>query len=539
MTWLIRTPDNASGMPPEQPRNPLDALQAQLRSALDSHLTGLSQQYDEALAIARREAAEAAERTVEERLEAARAEWAQKLDAELSAVRADADRRLVGDTAKARLEAEQQAAESLTRVRAELESALADERKRVEDAARALQDAQARARDDLQRLVEEKTQADRERTQIEAKWQQADADHQRVGSELDALRKQVEAADADRRRAQKDIEDAQQRSSSELETLRKTVASLHDERRRVDGELETERRRATGEIEQARREAAAQLQQARDQAKAQIDEAREEGRRLGAAAVPPPAEGPRVDRIVNAVREIGASHTLSEALEGLLRQTCSFGSRAAIFLINGDRLRSWRTKGFPQLDAQPFESAISGLGLLAKALQTGDSVRSGPSLPAPTFAAVPQGRLAMAVPVIVGGRAVAVLYVDNVGSSQDAPQWEETVELIARHTSSVLALLTALRTVQTLGASNGEADEQGARRYAKLLISEIKLYNEAAVKAGRERRDLLARLRPEIDRARRLYEERVPAVVGGRGQYFHQELVQTLADGDPGLLGNP
>jgi hypothetical protein len=93
--------------------------------------------------------------------------------------------------------------------------------------------------------------------------------------------------------------------------------------------------------------------------------------------------------------------------------------------------------------------------------------------------------------------------------------------------------------VQTLGASNGEGEEQSARRYAKLLVSEIKLYNEGAVKAGRERRDLLSRLRPEIDRARRMYEERVPAVVGARSQYFHQELVQTLADGDPGLLGTP
>ena len=82
-------------------------------------------------------------------------------------------------------------------------------------------------------------------------------------------------------------------------------------------------------------------------------------------------------------------------------------------------------------------------------------------------------------------------------------------------------------------------EESGARRYARLLVSEIKLYNEAAVRDGRERRDLLARLRPEIERARRLYEERVPATVGGRGLYFQQELVQTLAGGDPGLLGTP
>jgi len=81
------------------------------------------------------------------------------------------------------------------------------------------------------------------------------------------------------------------------------------------------------------------------------------------------------------------------------------------------------------------------------------------------------------------------------------------------------------------------SDEQGARRFARLLVSEIKLYNEAAVRAGRQQRDLLRRLGPEIDRARRLYEERVPSSLGSRQAFFHQELVQTLAEGDPALLG--
>jgi GAF domain len=529
LTWPIPTLDNASGMPPEQPRNPLEALQAQLRSALDAHLTGLSQQYEEGVTAARREAAEAAQRALDERLERERAEWTQKLDAELSSARAEADRRVADNTTKARAEAEQQAAESLTRVRAEHETALAAERQRSEHAAR-------------------------ERADLEAKWQQADADHQRVRGELDALAKQVQAADADRRRVEQEIEEAQQRSRAELDELRKTVASLRDERQRAHSELESERQRATGEIEQVRREAAAQLQQTRDQAKAQLDELRrhaveeieearreahEEGRRQAAAEIPAPPPAPGLDRILASLRAIDASRTLSEALEGLLRQASSVAPRVAVFLVNGERLRSWKTAGFPQLDAQPFESAISGSGLLAKALQTGEAIHSGSSQAAPTFAAVPEGRLALAIPVIVGGRTVAVVYADNVGATEGSASWQETIELLARHTSTVLALLTALRTVQTLVASNGEGEEQNARRYAKLLVSEIKLYNEGAVKAGRERRDLLSRLRPEIDRARRMYEERVPAMVGARSQYFHQELVQMLADGDPGLLGTP
>jgi hypothetical protein len=88
-------------------------------------------------------------------------------------------------------------------------------------------------------------------------------------------------------------------------------------------------------------------------------------------------------------------------------------------------------------------------------------------------------------------------------------------------------------------ASRVEAVGGSARRYARLLVSEIKLYNEAAVRAGRERRDLLARLGPEIDRARRLYEERVPTTIFNREHLFEEELLQTLAEGDPSLLGAP
>jgi ElaB/YqjD/DUF883 family membrane-anchored ribosome-binding protein len=99
--------------------------------------------------------------------------------------------------------------------------------------------------------------------------------------------------------------------------------------------------------------------------------------------------------------------------------------------------------------------------------------------------------------------------------------------------------LDVLRGVSDEAPSAGNGNgEESARRYARLLVSEIKLYNEGAVRAGRQQRDLLHRLRDEIERAKRLYQERVPPAVGARDQYFHQELVQTLADGDPSLLGN-
>jgi hypothetical protein len=76
-----------------------------------------------------------------------------------------------------------------------------------------------------------------------------------------------------------------------------------------------------------------------------------------------------------------------------------------------------------------------------------------------------------------------------------------------------------------------------ARRFARLLVSEIKLYNEQKVKEGRSQGNLYERLREDIDRSRQMYDKRVAPPVAARYDYFHQELVNTLAEGDPAKLG--
>ena len=77
-----------------------------------------------------------------------------------------------------------------------------------------------------------------------------------------------------------------------------------------------------------------------------------------------------------------------------------------------------------------------------------------------------------------------------------------------------------------------------ARRFARLLVSEIKLYNEKKVKEGRNQSDIYDRLRDDIDRSRQMYEKRVAPPVAARHDYFHQELVNTLAEGDSAKLGS-
>jgi hypothetical protein len=76
-----------------------------------------------------------------------------------------------------------------------------------------------------------------------------------------------------------------------------------------------------------------------------------------------------------------------------------------------------------------------------------------------------------------------------------------------------------------------------ARRFARLLVSEIKLYNEQKVIEGRSQSDLYDRLREYIDRSREMYDKRVKPEVALRYDYFHHELVQTLAEGEAARLG--
>lgn len=82
-----------------------------------------------------------------------------------------------------------------------------------------------------------------------------------------------------------------------------------------------------------------------------------------------------------------------------------------------------------------------------------------------------------------------------------------------------------------------ERQHQEARRFARLLVSEIKLYNESTVEEARSTGNLYSRLQTDIDRSREMYNKRVKEDVSSSKDYFHEELVRILAGGDPKLLG--
>ena len=78
---------------------------------------------------------------------------------------------------------------------------------------------------------------------------------------------------------------------------------------------------------------------------------------------------------------------------------------------------------------------------------------------------------------------------------------------------------------------------EDAKRFARVVVSEIKLYNEAKVAEGRKHKDLYMRLKEDIERGRQMYQERVPAHVRDKTNYFVDELVRILAGGDTAALG--
>ncbi len=82
-----------------------------------------------------------------------------------------------------------------------------------------------------------------------------------------------------------------------------------------------------------------------------------------------------------------------------------------------------------------------------------------------------------------------------------------------------------------------DSRQEEARRLARLLVTEIKLYNEEKVREGREHNNLLELLRDDLERSRRIYDERIDEEVRRETDYFQEECVRILAGGDTAALG--
>jgi hypothetical protein len=76
-----------------------------------------------------------------------------------------------------------------------------------------------------------------------------------------------------------------------------------------------------------------------------------------------------------------------------------------------------------------------------------------------------------------------------------------------------------------------------AQRFARLLIDEVKLYNQAKVAEGRKNKDLYDRLKEDIEKSRATYMKRYGNTVAASADYINAEVIRSLAEDDASVLG--
>jgi hypothetical protein len=123
----------------------------------------------------------------------------------------------------------------------------------------------------------------------------------------------------------------------------------------------------------------------------------------------------------------------------------------------------------------------------------------------------------------------------DIESSATSVAPPETVTVVEGASPSVPVVPVGFDVEQLSEAE--QKVHKDARRFAKLLVSEIELYNKAKVAEGRNNRDLYKRLRTDIDRSRQTFEKRFGKALSNQIDYFHDELVKTLAANDSEVLG--
>ena len=119
----------------------------------------------------------------------------------------------------------------------------------------------------------------------------------------------------------------------------------------------------------------------------------------------------------------------------------------------------------------------------------------------------------------------------------EAPPEEPPPEELPETPPPIRPIEPPAEPAEPVVSSEDDARQEEARRFARLLVSEIKLYNEDEVERGRVEKDLGERLKDDIERSREMYEKRIPSEVRSGRDYFQDELVRILADGDADAFG--
>ena len=235
-------------------------------------------------------------------------------------------------------------------------------------------------------------------------------------------------------------------------------------RGKVEAEFEPKLNEAVAMAEARARVVLADAQaKAADELKAAVASARVKEREIEMAGV---------SRLLESIRGLDGATTLSEVLDALALAAAREAARAAVVVLRSERIHGWKLTGFGPRDSQPklidlplAESGVIALAVgAARAVTTRDSATASAG---PGFERLSTDRMGLAVPVVVGGRVVAVVYADAVtmdGHDRPVPScWPELIEVLARHAGRCLEALTTQKTATPKITTTGAPGAQGAQ----------------------------------------------------------------------------
>ncbi len=255
------------------------------------------------------------------------------------------------------------------------------------------------------------------------------------------------------------------------------------------------------------------------------------------------------ESLTHAVRRIRQAASVEQWRRAWLEEAAAFASQSALLAVNGPWLKCEEARGVELAGQAVLKNSAPALGA---ALESGEKVVAA-SLPeeiSDTLAAAfgqSAERTLCIFPVTEGESEVAVLCAVAVADAAAAG----ALDLLAAVAASVHEARFAARQRQPAAAVAGEQaaldwpalspDERElhlkAQRFTRVRVAELRLYKAAEVKRGRAATNLYAELKEEIDSARdefrRQFVDACPSMV----DYLHRELVRTLANDDPALLG--
>lgn len=350
--------------------------------------------------------------------------------------------------AEVRTRLESQFTSTLTDVRAEAERDKADALAALEEAKRAEMTAAEEARtaalaaaEEAQAaaLAEAKGQVESELlTAFQSEKAALTSDHDTVVAQL------REAVEGDRNRL--------------LDEAAAEAARLRDAADTAATAAKAELDEALAEAARQREELEAALAQVKESVGGEVEKARAEAQKAAAAySEALDAQLTGAGRLLESVQALDGAASLTEVLDALTVAAAKEAGRSAMLVVKGDRLIGWRTTGFGHVDDEPrsIESSTSDVDALAAAVNTGRPavVGSGSALAAPSFSQLPADRPGVAVPLLVAGRPVAVLYADPGAAAPLSPGWTSPVEVLVRHAGRCLEAMVVSRGAQARAAA--------------------------------------------------------------------------------------